>query len=283
MRRHVKRRYGVPSPQWSKDMKGHARHLSRANAITCTAHDPLKRDTFKQQRIACSNCSLRELCLPAGLGSGDIHALERLINRRRSIKRGAFLYRGTTPFQSLFAIRSGFIKTVVYHSDGHEQVAGFHMPGDLMGLDAIGSGRQLCDAVALEDCELCEMPLESLEALSRQIPALQSHFHRTLSCEIARDHGMMLLLGSMRAAERVATFLLNLSQRFAVRGYSKTEFMLRMTREEIGSYLGLKLETVSRSLTRMQANKVIDVRYRHVRILNLDKLRAIAGRGASLI
>ena len=241
-----------------------------------------KRMDIKQLRVACSNCSLRELCLPAGLASGDLNALDELVNRRRTVKRGAYLYHSDTPLQSLYAIRSGFIKTAVSHADGREQVAGFHMPGDLMGLDAIGSGRHICDAMALEDCEVCEMPLDALEALSRKIPSLQQHFHRILSREIVRDHGMMLLLGSMRAEERLAAFLLNLSQRFAARGYSPTEFMLRMTREEIGSFLGLKLETVSRALTRMQENKLIEVRHRQVRILDLEKLRALSNRLAPL-
>lgn len=236
---------------------------------------------FRQLRVACSACGLRELCLPAGLEAGDLNALENLIQRRRSVVRGAYLYRNGAMLQSLYAIRSGFLKTSVSHADGREQVAGFHMPGDLLGLDAIGSGRHVSDAAALDDCEVCEMPLDALELLSRKIPSLQQHFHRILSREIVRDHGMMLLLGSMRAEERLAAFLLNLSQRFAARGYSPTAFLLRMTREEIGSYLGLKLETVSRTLMRMQANELIQVRYRQLRILNMEKLAAVANRAAA--
>jgi CRP/FNR family transcriptional regulator len=237
--------------------------------------------SLKRLRVACSACSLRELCLPAGLEAGDLNALENLLNRRRAVARGAYLYRNNASLLSLYAIRSGFIKTSVSHPDGREQVAGFHMPGDLLGLDAIGSGRHMSDAVALDDGEVCEMPLDALESLSRKIPSLQQHFHRILSREIVRDHGMMLLLGSMRAEERLAAFLLSLSQRFAVRGYSPTEFMLRMTREEIGSYLGLKLETVSRTLTRMQAGGLIAVHNRQVRILSLDKLQAVASRNTA--
>lgn len=234
---------------------------------------------FTQLRVACSACSLRELCLPAGLESGDLNSLDELVNRRRPVKRNTYLYRDNAPLQSLYAVRSGCLKTSVSHADGREQVAGFHLPGDLMGLDAIGSGRHVCDAVALDDCEVCEMPLDTLESLSRQIPSLQQHFHRILSREIVRDHGMMLLLGSMRAEERLAAFLINLSQRFAARGYSASEFLLRMTREEIGSYLGLKLETVSRALKRMQGKGLIDVRNRQIRIHSLEKLTLIATRG----
>lgn len=233
-----------------------------------------------QLRVACAACSLRELCLPAGLDTGELHILDELVDRRSGLKRGAYLYRSDAPLQSLYAIRSGFLKTSVSHADGREQVAGFHMPGDLMGLDAIGSGRHLCDAVALEDCEVCDLPLESLESLTRKMPSLQQQFHRILSREIVRDHGMMLLLGSMRAEERLAVFLLNLSQRFAARGYSAREFLLRMTREEIGSYLGLKLETVSRALGKMQDKGWIEVRHRQVRLLDPQALGAIACRGS---
>jgi CRP/FNR family transcriptional regulator len=167
------------------------------------------------------------------------------------------------------------MKSCVLHEDGREQVAGFHMMGDLMGLDAIGTNQHLCDAVALEDSEVCEIPLKDLEGLSRNIPSLQQHFHRIMSREIARDYGVMLLLGSMRAEERLAAFLLNLSQRFGARGYSATEFHLRMTREEIGSYLGLKLETVSRTLSHFQAQGLIAVQNKHLRILKLENLREL--------
>jgi len=147
-----------------------------------------------------------------------------------------------------------------------------------MGMDAIGTSQHLCDAVALEDSEVCDIPLKDLESLSREIPSLQQHFHRIMSREIARDYGVMMLLGSMRAEERLAAFLLNLSQRFAARGYSPSEFHLRMTREEIGSYLGLKLETVSRTLSHFQAQGMIAVQNKHLRILNLDALKELVGQ-----
>jgi len=224
---------------------------------------------------ACSTCSLQELCLPAGLDESELAAMDKLVDLRRQIKRGDHLYRVGTSLQSLYAIRSGFMKSSVLHDDGREQVTGFHMMGDLMGMDAIGTSQHLCDAVALEDSEVCDIPLKDLEALSRTIPSLQQHFHRIMSREIARDYGVMLLLGSMRAEERLAAFLLNLSQRFAARGYSSLEFHLRMIREEIGSYLGLKLETVSRTLSGFQAQGLIAVQNKHLRILNIDALRAL--------
>jgi CRP/FNR family transcriptional regulator len=229
-------------------------------------------------KTVCSTCSLRELCLPAGLDSQELEQVDLIVNRRRPIKRGDFLYRAGSELQLLYAIRTGFMKSCVLHEDGREQVAGFHMMGDLMGLDAISSNRHMCDAIALEDSEVCEIPFSILEQLSHDIPSLQQHFHRIMSREIVRDYGVMLLLGSMRAEERLAAFLLNLSQRFAARGYSSSEFNLRMTREEIGSYLGLKLETISRVLSRLQEDALIEVQNKRIKINNMDALRAMIGQ-----
>ena len=226
-------------------------------------------------RIACSSCSLRELCLPAGLDSGEMERMDRLVTHRRRLRRGTGLYHAGEPLAGLFAIRSGFMKSCVLHDDGREQVAGFHMAGDLLGLDAIGSGNHTCDTVALEDTEVCEIPFTSLEQLSREMPSLQHQLHRIMSREIVRDHGVMLLLGSMSAGERLAAFLLNLSQRFAARGYSPSEFRLRMTREEMGSYLGLKLETVSRTLSSFQERGLIEVRQKQVRIVDFSGLKVL--------
>jgi CRP/FNR family transcriptional regulator len=226
-------------------------------------------------RVACSSCSLRELCLPAGLDSGEMERMDRLVTHRHRLRRGAGLYRAGEPLATLFAIRSGFMKSCVLHDDGREQVAGFHMAGDVLGLDAIGGGSHTCDTVALEDTEVCEIPFASLEQLSRELPSLQHQLHRIMSREIVRDYGVMLLLGSMSAEERLAAFLLNLSQRFAARGYSPNEFRLRMTRQEIGSYLGLKLETVSRAFSRFQERGLILVRQKDVRMLDVPGVKAV--------
>ncbi|MBI4196148.1 MAG: fumarate/nitrate reduction transcriptional regulator Fnr [Betaproteobacteria bacterium] len=236
-------------------------------------------DIYKLRKV-CSVCSLRELCLPAGLDQRELAQIDQLVNRRQPVKRGDYLFRAGIELRSLYAIRTGFMKSCVLHEDGREQVAGFHMMGDLMGLDAISSNRHICDAVALEDSEVCEIPLSELEALSREIPSLQQHFHRIMSREIVRDYGVMLLLGSMKAEERLAAFLLNLSQRFAARGYSATEFNLRMTREEIGSYLGLKLETISRALSRFQEDGLIAVRNKRIKLTDIPALRALIGHQA---
>ena len=231
-----------------------------------------------QIRTACSTCSLHELCLPAGLDNEEMERVDHLVKLRRRVKRGEYLYRAGTPLDSLFAVRSGFLKSCVVYEDGREQVTAFHMMGEVVGLDAISQEKHTCDTVALEDSEMCEIPFGRLEELTRDIPSLQRHFHRMMSREIVRDHGVMLLLGSMRAEERIATFLTGLSQRFASRGYSAQEFHLRMTREEIGSYLGLTLETVSRVFSRFQDEGYIEVHNRHIRILDVARLRALVGQ-----
>jgi CRP/FNR family transcriptional regulator, anaerobic regulatory protein len=226
-------------------------------------------------RNSCTNCSLRELCLPLGLSQDEMQELDTIITQARPIKRGEALYRAGEPFRSLYAIRLGFFKASVISEDGREQVTGFHMSGELMGMDAISTDVHTCDAIALEDSEVCELPFNDIEDLSREIPLLQRHFHKVMSREIVRDHGVMLLLGNMKAEERLAAFLLNLSQRFAIRGYSSSSFHLRMTREEIGSYLGLKLETVSRTLSKFQDQGFIKVQNRLIELENIDSLKRL--------
>lgn len=230
---------------------------------------------LKSLKVACSNCSLAELCLPLGLPDQEMNQLDQLINRRLTCKRGEHLYSAGEPFESLYAIRRGFFKTHALTEDGREQVTGFQMSGEILGIDAISTDKHACYATALEDSEVCEIPFSRLEDLLRHIPSLQRHFHRIMSREIVRDQGVMMMLGSMRADERLAAFLLNLSQRYAVRGYSSRSFYLRMTREEIGSLLGMKLETVSRTFSKLQEEGYIKVDKRLVEILDLDRLRAL--------
>jgi CRP/FNR family transcriptional regulator, anaerobic regulatory protein len=235
----------------------------------------LKEINIAAFKTACSSCNLGELCLPFGLTPQDIAKLDDLVITRRKIKRNEHLYRAGQNFDSIYAIRSGFFKTDVLLEDGREQVTGFQMAGELLGLDGISTEAHACNALALEDSEVCIIPFSRLEHLSRELQALQHHFHKVMSREIVRDHGVMMLLGTMRAEERLAAFLLNLSQRFTARGYSPAEFYLRMTREEIGSYLGLKLETVSRAFSRFQEEGLIAVQQKHVRILDIPGLKKI--------
>jgi len=231
--------------------------------------------TLQAIKVACSNCNLRELCMPLGLSEGDLGRLDDLVATRRKIKRGTPLFSNGDRFSALYAIRTGFFKTSVATEDGRDQVTGFQMAGEIIGLDGIVGDSHTCDAIALEDAEVCVMPYERIEELSRQVPALQSHVHKIMSREIVREHGVLLLLGSMRAEERLAAFLLNLVQRLHARGFSQSELVLRMTREEIGSYLGLKLETVSRTFSKFAEEGMVEVKQRHVRIVDTQALRNI--------
>ncbi|ARU05633.1 transcriptional regulator [Comamonas serinivorans] len=228
--------------------------------------------TLPATHVACSNCNLRDLCLPVDLSPEEMSRLDALVTTRRKVLRGGHLFSSGDPFSSLFAVRTGFFKTAVTTPDGRDQVTGFQMAGEIIGLDGLAQGHYSCDAIALEDSEVCLMPFERVEEFSRAIPALQQHVHRVMSREIVREHGVMMLLGSMRAEERLATFLLNLVQRLHARGFSQSELVLRMTREEIGSYLGMKLETVSRTFSKFAEAGVVEVKQRHVRILNTDAL-----------
>jgi CRP/FNR family transcriptional regulator len=229
--------------------------------------------------VSCAGCNLRELCLPAELCADDLERVENIVYARRRVKRGEALFNAGTPFNAIYAIRSGFFKASVLDGDGREQVTGFFMGGELIGLDGLGAGAYNGTAVALEDSEVCVLPYARIEEMAREVPALQRHLHTVLAREIVRDQGVMLLLGSMRAEERLATFLLNLSRRFVRRGYSASDFHLRMTRDELGSYLGLKLETVSRLFSQFQADRLIEVQQKHVRILDVAGLeRVVAAR-----
>lgn len=230
-------------------------------------------------KAACSHCNLRELCMPVGLQTHELEQIDGMVAVRRKVKRSEALFRSGEKFNSLYAIRSGFFKTCVLTEDGRDQVTGFQMMGEIIGLDGIVNDQHTCDAVALEDAEVCVMPFDRIEEISREVKALQHHVHKIMSREIVREHGVMLLLGSMRAEERLAAFLLNLVQRLHARGFSRSELVLRMTREEIGSYLGLKLETVSRTFSKLMDDGVVEIKQRHVRIVNAEALQQLVGHG----
>jgi len=226
-------------------------------------------------KVACSNCNLRELCMPVGLEVDDMKKLDEVVATRRQVKQGQMLFSNGDAFTSLYAIRTGFFKTCIANEDGREQVTGFQMAGEIIGLDGIVTDQHSCNAVALEDAEVCVMPFSNVEELSREFPVLQRHVHKVMSREIVRENGMMMMLGNMRAEERLAAFLLNLVQRLHARGFSQSEMILRMTREEIGSYLGLKLETISRTFSKLSDDGIIEVKQRYVKILAPDELKKI--------
>ncbi|ROZ75445.1 fumarate/nitrate reduction transcriptional regulator Fnr [Ramlibacter sp. WS9] len=228
-------------------------------------------------KTQCSTCHLRDLCLPCGLSVPDTERLDGMMFARRKVAAGQPLYSQGDKFQSIYAVRMGTFKSSLTLADGREQVSGFHMAGELMGLDGIASGAHASSAIALEDTEICAIPYAHLNELATQSTNLQMVVARLMSREIVREHSLMMLLGSMNAEERLAAFLLNLSRRLKARGYSPSEFHLRMSRAEIGSYLGMKLETVSRTFSAFQQQGLLEVDKRHIRILDLDGLTRAFG------
>ena len=225
----------------------------------------------------CSTCILGQFCLPVGLSHADLDKVDALVKERVALKKGGSLYRHGDLMTSVYSIRFGTLKTEHGLPDGRSQVVGFHLPGEILGLDAIGDGHHQSDAIALEDSEACIIRFAEFESLARQIPALQNQFHRILSRELTQDQRHLLALGSMRAEERLAGFLLSLSERLAARGYTNHEFDLRMSREEIGSYIGIQIETVSRLLSRFAEAGLIQVKQRHVKLIDMDGLYELAG------
>jgi CRP/FNR family transcriptional regulator, anaerobic regulatory protein len=232
--------------------------------------------TVEELRNRCSACSMHELCLPMGLDEADMSRLDQIIGRRRKVLRDGSLYRVGDPFTTLYAIRLGHFKTYQINPEGDQQVTGFQMAGELLGMDAISTDRHHCNAVALEDSEVCEIPFSRLENLFSDMPTLLRHFHRMMSQEITREQSVMLLLGNMRAEQRFAAFLTNLSSRYAARGYSATSFQLRMSREEIGNYLGLTIESISRLLSKFKKQGWLKVSNRDLEILDLPVVKAVA-------
>ena len=204
-------------------------------------------------------------------GTGcDIAAFTAAGFTRKRVKRGECLYRSGEAFGAIYALLTGCFKTSVGLEDGRDQVIAFHMGGELVGMDGIGTDRYTTSLTALEDSEVCIVPYARVAEAG-----LQPHLHKAMSRELVRDQGVMMLLGTMRAEERLAAFLLDLSQRFVARGFSPSEFHLRMKRQEIASYIGLSLETVSRFLSRFQENGLITVHQKHIHLLDIAGLKAL--------
>lgn len=226
--------------------------------------------------ISCQNCGLYQLCLPMGLDSADTSLLDRYVKRKRLFKRGEVFYRIGEAFNNVYAIRSGSVKTYISTDDGRLQITGFHVPGELLGLNAIDERRYNCEAMALETTSVCEISVDCFEELARQIPSVHYQMLKMMSREIKHNQELMLLLGKKNAEERLATYLLSLSRRFALRNYSPTQFNLSMSRGDIGNYLGIAEETVSRIFTRFQEEGVITSERRHIILNDLERLSNIA-------
>ena len=232
-----------------------------------------------QRQAHCKDCSLSGLCLPLSLNMQDMDALDDIVKRGRPLKKGDYLFRQGDNFSSVFAVRSGALKTFSLSDTGEEQITGFHLPSELVGLSGMDTDHYPVSAMALETTSVCEIPFDRLEELSAQLPQLRRQLMRIMSREIRDEQQMLLLLSKKNAEERVATFLVNLSARFRARGYSPYQFRLAMSRNEVGNYLGLAVETVSRVFTRFQQNGLLKAEGKEIQLLNLMDLCALAGGG----
>lgn len=259
-------RLGAGAPNGTRSVPGRAQG-TETNVVALRA-----------ARSHCRHCPLRPRCVPATLADAGLAAFETLFDTQRRVRRGEVVFHAGTPFESLYVVRVGSLKTCILAEDGREQVAGYQMAGDIIGFDGIAAGRHTCSAAALEDSEVCALPFARLEEIAQVHTTLQHTLRLMLAAEVRRSHTHMLLLGSMRAEERVASFLLNLADRHRRRGYSPSEFVLRMTREEIGSYLGLKLETVSRAFSRLQIDGLIQAQGRDIKLIDPPRLLQMVGR-----
>ena len=219
--------------------------------------------------------------MPAEAGLDLINKLDELVYVRRRLKAGNSLYHSGDRFQALYAVKTGFIKTESLHDDGRVQITGFYMAGEIFGFDGIATEQHMSTSVALEDSEICVIPLDRVKNFSHEFSQVQNHFFKLMSREIVCDHTIMMLLGRMQSEERLAAFMLNLSQRFYARGYSPFNIVLRMKREEIGSYLGMKVETVSRIFTKFQDQKLLSVQQKNIHILDVEGLRKLIGQHPS--
>jgi len=228
-------------------------------------------------KASCENCNLAELCLPRGLNRQELVQLDKFIRQARPMHKGEYLFRCGEPLSSLYAVRSGSIKLFTTSDDGDEQIIGFYLPGEIVGLDGFESLEHRCCAVALETSSLCSFPYSQLTDLCKVLPTLQDQMFRLMGKEISQENKLLLTIGKKSAEERIATFLASLSVRFRQLGFSPDEFKLSMSRQEIGNYLGLTIETVSRIFSRFQKKELIAINNKHVRILNWNGLNGICG------
>jgi CRP/FNR family transcriptional regulator len=241
-----------------------------------------QRINFKSLKASCKNCSLVELCLPRGLNKTDLGTLDDVIQQRRLVQKGETIFRQGESSGCVYAVRSGSVKTFTTAKNGEEQILGFHLPGELLGLDGLDNQIHSCSGISLNTTTICELPINDLNVLCVKIPGLQRQLLSLISDEITKDHTMLLLLARRNAEQKLATFLVSLSGRFKARGYSATEFDLTMSRYDIGNYLGLADETVSRLISKFRENKVLDANRKKISILNHKLLCEIAEGDKSL-
>ena len=238
----------------------------------------LKRVPVTSESTHCSTCMMGSVCLPVGMPASEVAKLDELFKERLRIAKGQPLFLHGTSLDALFSLRTGSIKSQIVEASGHHQITGFYLPGEIVGLDGMFDGMHSSTSIAMEDSEVCVVKLDDIDEVSRYVPTLQHQVRRLMSKEIARSHQVLLALGSMRSEQRLAALLINLSQRLAALGYSSTDFIMRMGREEIGNYLGLTLETVSRLFSRFARDGVIRVNQREIKILDMAALNELVGK-----
>lgn len=231
---------------------------------------------LEQLRRGCSYCSLQALCLPGGLDSEQLQRLDDIVQRRKEVSKGSRLFHAGDGMGAVFVAREGAFKSVSQDANGNESIVGFHLPGELIGLDAMGSGRHRCEAVALTSAMVCQVPYEQLNKVAAELPAFQQQLMRVIGQEVDRGHEQIELLMRRQANERIALFLHSLSERYQRLGANPYQFRLPMSRDEIANYLGLALETVSRGFSRLQDDGVIQVHGRAISIVRADVLKQIA-------
>jgi len=239
--------------------------------------EPQAKIRVSQLKVSCEDCNLHELCFPHGMSGSEMAKLDGVVKQRNPLQKNEFLYRDGEPANAIYAVRSGSLKTAAESSNGDEQIVGFHLAGEIVGLDGFGTGDHTCNAVALETTSVCVLPLNQLEDLCHVMPGLQRQMRRIMGKEVNEDHRMLLMLGKMSAEERLASFLLSFSTRMKERNWREDEFILSMPRQDIANYLGVAVETVSRLFSRYQEEGIIEVDRRRISILEMTKLKMMVG------
>ena len=232
---------------------------------------------FDKLKLSCGQCNLRELCFPYGMAEQELSKLDAIVEKRRPLHKGDYLYRENDHAATIFAVRAGSVKTMVESPNGEEQIVGFHLAGELVGLDGFRDDKHTCSCIALETSSVCELPITHLEELCQQMPELQKQIRRIMGKEVASDHAMLLMLGKLSAEEKLASFLLSFSRRMEERHWKADDFVLSMPRQDIANYLGLAVETVSRLFAHYHEEGIIEVDRRRIHIKQMQRLRQIVG------
>ncbi len=241
-----------------------------------TKHIPAPTIELNKLQVSCSSCSLASLCLPYGLDNTELQKLENIIHHKPVLEKNEVQYHAGDKQQAIYAVRSGAFKTIMTTSDGAEQITGFYLPGELLGLDGLGDGTYKCTAIALETASLCELRTEKFDDIFQNISGLRNQLLHLIGEEISSDHQKLLAMGQLKGEERIATFLLSLGNRLAKRGFSPRVFNLPMPRHDLANYLGLAVETLSRMLSHLQKQGVISVKQRNIEITDMTAIRILA-------